>query len=46
MMLQVKEKPAQARRYKKLVDLPKSQKQLFKRIVRGNGKFNDYNLIN
>ena len=30
---------------KVLVELPKPQKRLFKRIVRGNGNYNDYKLV-
>jgi len=28
-----------------LIELPKPQKRLFKRIVRGNGNYNDYKLM-
>ena len=45
MGLKIREKSEQAKRYKKLIDLPKPQKQLFKRIVRGNIKQGDYNQI-
>jgi len=38
-MLQVKDSG------KVLIELPKPQKQLFKRIVRGNGRFKDYELV-
>jgi hypothetical protein len=32
--------------WKPLIHLPKTQRRVFKRIVRGNGRYNDYKLIN
>lgn len=43
MSIQVKDTSGD--KYKTLVKLPKPQKQLFKRIVRGNFKYNDYNKV-
>lgn len=41
--VQIKEQKGE--RYYKLIELPKPQKRLFKRIIKGNGRFSDYYLI-
>jgi hypothetical protein len=41
--IQIKEK--QKVKYSSLIKLPKPQKRLFKRIVKGKGDYNDYKLI-
>jgi len=43
-MVQIKEKVG--KKYKYLIKLPKPKKQVFNRILRGNGKYEDYKLIN
>ena len=50
MQLQVKESKAKLsgkpmKGYTTLIKLPKPQKRLFKRIVSGKGKYNDYQLV-
>lgn len=42
-MIKVKDK--NGKKWTNIIDLPKPKKQVFKRIVRGNGKYNDYKLI-
>lgn len=44
MMIQIKEKVG--KKWKYLIKLPKPKKQIFNRILRGNGKYEDYKLIN
>lgn len=43
--LRVREKPQGKKRYQWIVKLPKPQKQVFNRILRGNGRYEDYELI-
>ena len=43
MTIQIKEKIGN--KWHNLIQLPKARKQVFKRIVRGNGKYEDYKLI-
>lgn len=43
MSLQIKERVD--KNYKTVIKLPKPQKRLFKRIVNGKGKYNDYQLV-
>lgn len=42
-MIQVKDKIG--KKWTNIIDLPKPKKRVFKRIVSGNGKYNDYKLI-
>lgn len=43
--LQVKEQDKVSKKWRTLVKLPKPQRQLFNRILRGNGKHNDYEKV-
>ena len=43
--LTVREKPEGKKRYKPIINIPKPMKQTFNRILNGNGKYTDYDLI-
>lgn len=43
--IQIKEFDEKTKKYYELVKLPKPKKQVFNRILRGNGKYDDYKLI-
>lgn len=43
--LHIKERPEGKKRHVPIVKLPKPMKRVFKRIINGNGRYEDYNLI-
>jgi len=45
MMLKVRVRAEGKKRHSTLVKLPKPQKRLFKKIVKGEGEYSDYNLV-
>lgn len=44
MMLKIKEK--KGKRYKSIIKLPKPEKRVFNRILKGKGKYTDYEIFN
>jgi hypothetical protein len=43
--MQIKEKPKGKKRYQWIVKLPNHKTRVFERILRGNGRYKDYELI-